>query len=93
MIVTKKWIHAHRTPAGAWNRKQIEALGLSWPARKGWIKALEGTEISLKNALEFAGYRALKKPTEPSYADLLKSVKILQNRVIELEALLIARGK
>ena len=45
MIITKQWIHAHKTPAGGWNRKQIEALGLTWPARKGWQKRLEGTEI------------------------------------------------
>jgi hypothetical protein len=46
MIITKEWIHAHRTPAGAWNRKQIEALGLEYPARKGWIGKLVGTEIA-----------------------------------------------
>lgn len=53
MMITKEWIHAHKTPAGAWNRKQIEALGLTWPARKGWQKRLEGTEISFDKQIIF----------------------------------------
>jgi len=46
MIITKSWIHAHKTAGGAWNRKKIELLGLSWPARKGWINDLVDTEIN-----------------------------------------------
>lgn len=29
-----------RTPNGAWNRDQLEALGVSWPPVAGWKRAL-----------------------------------------------------
>lgn len=45
--VTRYWIHEHKTPAGAWTKAQIEALGMTWAEKtKGWIDRIEGRTIS-----------------------------------------------
>jgi len=75
MIISKAWIHAHTTAGGAWNRKQIEALGLKWPQTKGWIKGLAGTEITDKQKAEFERY---------AYADNAPEMTLAM-RVEELE--------
>ena len=53
MIVTREWIFAHRTERGAWTREQIEALGIKWPPRIGWIDRLDGTQITDAAAWDF----------------------------------------
>jgi hypothetical protein len=30
-----------------WKQSQMEALGIKWPPRKGWIKKLTGKQISM----------------------------------------------
>lgn len=45
MLLTKDYILKHRTKAGSWTKSQIEALGLKWPPKSGWIKKLEGRFI------------------------------------------------
>ena len=55
MILTKEYIMKYRTKKGAWTKKQLEALGIKWPPSKGWIKKLEGKEISVENAKIFEG--------------------------------------
>jgi len=76
MIVTRQWIHDHSTPAGGWNRKQIEALGLKWPAPKGWIKRLEGTEINgiAKAAFEIQSETGIKRIEDIMVAASLKKI-------------------
>lgn len=44
--VTARWIHANRTGTGGWTKKQIEALGLTWPLASGWIDRVVGMLIS-----------------------------------------------
>ncbi len=53
MVITKAYIHKHKTEKGAWTQAQINALGIKWPPGKGWIKSLIGTEISDKQDKEF----------------------------------------
>jgi hypothetical protein len=53
MIVTLTYIDQHKTENGAWTRKQIEALGLTWPPKKGWKKRVVGTELTEKQQAEF----------------------------------------
>lgn len=53
MQITREWIMAHRTPYGAWTRYQIEALGLKWPMKEGWIARLVGKELSDEKARQF----------------------------------------
>ena len=61
MIITKDWIHAHKTPAGAWNSSQLKALGIKWPAKKGWQNGLVGTEITDAQQQAFESH-ATSKP-------------------------------
>lgn len=64
MIITKEWIHAHKTGPGGWTARQIRALGLKWPPKPGWIDRLHHGEISEENALLFeAGKGQLAKST------------------------------
>ena len=53
MQVTRSYIMANRTNRGAWTRSQIEALGVEWPPRQGWIDRIVGTEISAEAARRF----------------------------------------
>jgi len=36
MVITNEQIEASKTPAGGWNRKQLNAWGVPWPPPKGW---------------------------------------------------------
>ena len=59
--VTKQWIHDNKTTGGSWNAKQLKCLGISWPAPKGWINRITGTEIPIaaKDRFEhLAAYKA-----------------------------------
>jgi len=60
MILTRRYIMAHRTDKGAWTRPQIEALGLIWPPRKGWIDSVVGREISSENQIRFESRQGIK---------------------------------
>jgi len=42
--VTLEEINAARTPRGGWTRKQLEAWGLEWPVKSGWVRRLTGDE-------------------------------------------------
>lgn len=42
--VTLEEINAARTPRGGWTRKQLEAWGLEWPVKSGWVRRLTGDD-------------------------------------------------
>lgn len=44
--VTEAWIREHSTANGGWTRDQFEAVGVAWPPKSGWIKAITGKMIS-----------------------------------------------
>ena len=75
MIVTKKWIMSHRTPKGAWTRPQIEALGIDWPPRHGWMDRAIGKTINNSERIQFEAklgikqVRKLRKGTTYSLAE------------------------
>ena len=95
MIITKAYLNTHKTDAGGYTRVQLNALGQKWgELTKGWQKALIGTEINELNAVMFESKQTAKEAKgikKASYAELVKSNKILQNRVIQLESLLANR--
>lgn len=52
-IITRDWIFDNRTKRGAWTKEQINALGLRWPAKAGWIDEIVDTPISSHDARRF----------------------------------------
>jgi hypothetical protein len=53
VLITREYINKHKTPRGAWTRAQIEALGIEWPAKQGWISRLDGEVITSDQARRF----------------------------------------
>ena len=53
MIITRQWIMDNRTKAGAWTKVQLNALGVSWPASKGWMQMVEGNLLTDELAERF----------------------------------------
>ena len=53
MIITKQFIMDNRTAKGAWTKKQIEALGITYPPTKGWIQDVIGKRITEQKSGEF----------------------------------------
>ncbi len=61
MIVTKAYIEKNKTVKGSWTRKQIEALGIEWPPRKGWKKRIIGHVLTDQKAAVFEQKKKTKK--------------------------------
>ena len=81
MILSREYINKHKTPAGAWTKQQLIAIGIGWPAPKGWIKRSIGKEITEDNANKFEAKvtaRQVKvgKMTPEGLADSLLSNRI-----------------
>ncbi len=57
MILTSNNLHAGGRSGVGFNRKQLEVLGVEWPPKKGWLRALVGTEISEEQYAEFLSHR------------------------------------
>ena len=47
VVITEEMIVACQTKRGGYTLATIEAFGLSWPPRVGWVKRLVGREISV----------------------------------------------
>jgi hypothetical protein len=60
MKITRQMIHDNETEYGSWTRAQIEALGVKWPPRNGWLGKLEGSEISPENWAKFVAGREIR---------------------------------
>ncbi len=61
MLIDRKYIMDNRTSKGAWTKSQINALGIDWPPSLGWIKRLEGTQISEEMKLQFEAKKPAKE--------------------------------
>lgn len=44
--ITAAWLRQCSSPAGGWTRRQLAALGISWPPPKGWKRSLIGRPLS-----------------------------------------------
>lgn len=91
MILSRKNIHAGQTGAGGFKRAQVEALGLQWPVRKGWLSQLIGTEISDEAYERFIAARdrgtgepAAPPPPKPSREDRLAALEDWAARMQEI---------
>ena len=62
IALTYELIMSLRTPRGAFSRKTIEALGLTWPPTEGWPRRIVGTSVP-------------RQPIEALIADPFKGAK------------------
>ena len=53
MLITEEWLERYKTPRGGYNKKQINALCMEWPPRKGWKVNLVGLDIDPESARRF----------------------------------------
>lgn len=60
MKLTRDFIMQHRTPRGAWNKPQLELIGVTWPPAKGWVDRCDGMEIPDAIAERFAALATIK---------------------------------
>lgn len=91
ILITKEFIESNKTPGGGWNRKQIEAIGLEWPPRKGWKKSVIGRCISFENAQIFGAHSIPNtKPTKNPLSAKNKALKTenecLKNQIAYLKS-------
>jgi len=85
MIITKQWIHDHKTPAGGWNRKQMTAIGVSWPQPRGWINDVVGMDICTSSQLRFEFQSGSYKQKE----SLEDRIRELEKRLCQLENIIL----
>lgn len=85
MIVTRKWIMQHRTDKGAWTQPQIEALGIEWPPRHGWIDRVVGKEIPESDRYLFESKVGIKELRKRTKIWSKKDYQIERNKEIALE--------
>lgn len=51
--VTERWLRKYSTDGQAWNRRQLEAIGIGWPPQRGWFKAVTGMSINMERKARF----------------------------------------
>jgi hypothetical protein len=56
-VVTQKWLLWHATENGGWTRRQLDALGVSWPPAKGWLSKAIGQPLSEPHRAAFEAGR------------------------------------
>jgi len=69
MKLTTELIHSISNKRGGWSRSQLKALGIEWPPLSGWLRALDGTEISdeqwkIAKELQDAHLKKKRNPTK-----------------------------
>jgi hypothetical protein len=62
MIITNGFIIAGSSGKnGAWNKDQLEILGVKWPPKRGWKRKVIGKVILDKDAQRFLELTGLRK--------------------------------
>lgn len=60
MIITDEWITDNCSKSRGWTKKQLAALGVSWPPKSGWKKRVIGMEISEENRIIFENEKKIR---------------------------------
>jgi hypothetical protein len=61
-LVTDPWLMNHSTNGSTgWTRKQLQALGVSWPPTTGWKQTLIGRRITAAQRRNFESARTSLK--------------------------------
>ncbi len=53
MKISKEFILSGKTKNGGWTKEQLALIGVNWPPEKGWMKRIEGKEITNSQASKF----------------------------------------
>ena len=71
MTLTHENIHAAETPNGSFNWRQLKLLGVATPPRRGWLRALIGTEIPDATYAELVALRTAmhREKQQPLFPD------------------------
>ena len=71
MTLTHENIHAAETPNGSFNWRQLKILGVATPPRRGWLRALIGTEIPDATYAELVALRTAmhREKQQPLFPD------------------------
>lgn len=81
-VITKEWINKFKSSKGGWTSTQMEAVGLKWPPKKGWIKSIAGNEISQEQAEIFEGKLKRRKAIKPNAKRIEKSIAVAKPQAI-----------
>jgi len=85
-VITRDWIFDNRTKRGAWTKKQINALGLKWPATSGWIDGLVGESITSHNARIFEEGARVQEAKKQQQLTVDKCIAYLFNNANKLDS-------
>jgi len=77
VVLTKEYIMKHRTQAGSWTKAQIQALGLDYPPRHGWIAQLIGKELSESQAQLFEEAKHLRAGKAKQLTNIEKAITLI----------------
>lgn len=84
--LSQELIEMGRTGNGGYTKKQLKTLGVDWPPKKGWLKALIGTEIPQDTYDNFVAYSTINR-AKSSLVDesimVSKRAKSLANTIEE----------
>ena len=53
MIITDDWLIKNKTPAGGYNKKQFNILGIQYPPQKRWKQQIIGKNLCDDKVKEF----------------------------------------
>ncbi len=61
VTLTHEMLQNASTDAGGWTRAQIQALGIKWPPRHGWLQGLVGQQVTAAQWKEFVDAREIRR--------------------------------
>lgn len=80
MVVTEEWLRSNMNGGIGVSAKQIKALGLSYPPKKGWLRGMIGKEITDRQAEDFVNGRSAKtKVSEGADGVMRDSVDVFRH--------------
>jgi len=80
--ITNKWLVDHSTRGCGFTKKQLDAIGISWPPQKGWKESVIGKWITEEEAAIFEKRKPKKRPQEEIEIQAIQTLKNIINRKI-----------